>query len=238
MKRTLSLLLIICLFLPCLASCNGQLSIGIKMSDFNPWLKNTDASQVVKVEEIHRYFGIAPEQEMTSYYSTDADVIAEYMEWCNRMRLVPELGFSGLVAGGGSTTMVFTFADGSTKEIYTKHGVYTKDNISYRVRVSSDFDLSNMNRFCRFNVSEEGYSIYGCTDEPTLVKKAENGASELGFVKYENEQNPEIEPTHYLEASFGTVYFYSETLCYIDTKYGKDGYFELYGTTLSGLINN
>ena len=35
--------------------------ISLKMSTLNPWLEDTDSSEIVKIEEIHTYYGIAPE---------------------------------------------------------------------------------------------------------------------------------------------------------------------------------
>ena len=101
------------------------------------------------------------------------------------------------------------------------------------------FDKESMNSFYRFNVSDNGYSIYTYGENPTLVKEAESGAENLGFVRLIDAQEPSTEPTHYLEASFGTVYIYSDTLCSIEPTCPDaylGGYFELYGTTFSELM--
>ena len=242
MKKTVKLisaLLVLVLSITALSSCgsNSDSLISFKMSTLNPWLKN-DFDAVAKVEEIHTYYGIAPNQEMRSYYSVDKDVIADYMEWCGSLKLVPTFPRIG-VAGGGSTSMVFTFADGSTKIISTKHGVfYTAFLLSFNMH-GSDFDTKDMDSFYRFNVSDNSYSIYTYGENPTLVKEAESGAEDLGFVRLIDAQEPSTEPTHYLEASFGTVYIYSDTLCYIDTVHSDEylnGYCEIYGTTFSELM--
>ena len=80
MKKITSLILIVILLASTmlLSSCgaNSDPLISMKMSTLNPWLKN-DIDAVVKVEEIHTYYGIAPKPEMRSYYSVDKDVIAD-----------------------------------------------------------------------------------------------------------------------------------------------------------------
>lgn len=239
MKKWLSFLLIITFLLPCLASCNvnGDPLISIKMSTINPWINN-EADKVVKVEEIHTYYGIAPNIKMGSYYTEDTEIIKEYMKWLGSASLAPVIPVTG-TGGGGSTKRVFTFADGSTKEISISHGMYLKF-LCFEVDNQKFLDQDSMNLFYRFNVSNKGYSIYICGDNATPVKQSEDGADDLGFIRVLGEVEPENEATHYLVASFGTVYIYSDTLCYIDAGeedvYENNGYYELYGTTFSELM--
>ena len=237
MKKSIPLFLVVLLLISCLTSCSatGSPAVGIKMSVFHPWLKNVEPSQIVKVEEIHEYYGISPEEKMRSFYSDDRDVISEYVDWCSNLKLMPTVPVEG-VGGGGSTTMVFSFADGSTKEIFINHGVYRDGELYFKVRGNSFASANKMTGFYRFNASENGYSIYTYGEESKLIKQAQSGAGDIGFIMVDIDTSENL-PTHYLEASFGTVYFYSATLCYIEALGDADGYYELYGTTLSELIN-
>ena len=241
MKKIASFVLILILLSSTmfLSSCgaNSDPLISIKMSTLNPWLKN-DTGAIIKVEEIHTYRGIAPNAEMKSYYTEDTEVIEKYMEWFEKTTLVPTIyEFSG---GGSSTQIVFTFADGSKKEIKYSNGLYFKF-LLFDAQNENHFDKESMGSFYRFNVKDNnGYSIYTYGENSTLVKEAESGAENLAFIRLIDAQEPSTEPTHYLEASFGTVYIYSDALCYIDTVYSdgclNSGYCELYGTTFSELI--
>lgn len=231
--RIISVVLLFMLTTLILSSCSPSL---IKMKTFHPWLE--DSSKVVKVEEIHSYYGIAPGQEMASYFSEDVDVISEYMDWFANTSLIPTIPKVN-VGGGGSTRRVFTFEDGSTKEIYTKHGIYYSTLLSFNIYGSSDFKASsNMTQFYRFNAENAGYSIYTYEENPTLVKNTEDGLAKLGFIPLKDAQEPKTEPTHYMEVPFGKVYIYSDTLCYIEREFDEyfNGYYELYGASFDELM--
>ena len=241
--RIVCVMLLTVMMMLALSSCGSGVDsiISLKMSTFNPWLEDTDPSKIVKVEEIHTYYGIAPETKMMSYYSEDAEVIAAYMKWLADAKLTPTIPDID-VGGGGSTVRIFTFRDGSTKEISTKHGVYYHwiPFMTFNIKIGSGFNKENMNTFYRFNVSEKGYSVYAYGDDTEPIKTVESGAENLGFIYLKDAVTPETEPTHYLDTSFGKVYIYSDSLCYIDAVdediYLGNGYYELYGATFSDLI--
>ena len=239
--RIITAMLLAVMMMLTLSSCSSGSDsiISLKMSTLNPWIKNTDSSEIAKVEEIHTYYGIAPGQKMMSYYSEDAEVIAAYMEWLADAKLTPALPNIG-VLGGGSTKILFTFKDGSTKRILISQGTYYRLLMAFDVKYSSKFEKEGMNTFYRFNLSEDGYSVYTCGDNPELIKTAENGLKDLGFIYLKDAEAPETEPTHYLDTSFGKVYIYSDNLCYIDAGEedidGNSGYYELYGAKFSDLI--
>lgn len=240
--RIITAMLLAVMMMLALSSCgSGSDSIiSLKMSTLNPWLEDTDSSEIVKVEEIHTFYGIAPGEKMMCYYSEDAEVIAAYMKQLADAKLTPTIPEIG-VGGGGSTVRIFTFADGSTKEISTKHGVYY-NLIPFNVEIGSGFDKEDMDIFYRFKVNRNGYSIYTYGDDPELIKTVENGADALGFIYLKDAEAPETEPTHYLDTSFGKVYIYSDNLCYIDAGEedidGNSGYYELYGAKFSDLISD
>ena len=237
MKKTCKILLFISLILTALLTMSSCSWVLLKMSTVNPWFK--EKSEIVSIDVVNTSLGREPNVEMKSYFTDDPELIGEYVKWVGELSLVPTIPKMG--GGGSSTKMVFTFADGSTKEIYTKHGIYSPSFISFALYCESEYDyVSNMTEYYRFNVYEKGYSIYTYEENPTLVKQSESGAENLGFIPLRDYQEPETEPTHYLEASFGKVYIYSDTLCYIDNEYEhfeyNNGYYELHGTTFSELM--
>ena len=230
MKKTLILCLIFCLLLPCFVSCGmmGQPLVEFDITLLNSWLSEIDASQVARVERIVDYGSIDPNAIEESKYSTDPDEINEFIEWCKNTKFYPTIPISTF--GGLTTKYVFTFADGSVKEINASSPFYI-------LRHPSNFTIE-MDCFYRFNASDASYSIYTAGDSPMLVKSVEKGASKLSFIRYDG-LTPTTEATHYIQASFGKVYFYSDTLCYIEPTYDSGnvaGYYELYKTTLSDLI--
>lgn len=231
MKKILILCIALCLLLPCLVSCgsNGTMLIKFDITAFYPWINDIDSTSVVKVEKIKVFDSSEPNIGVINYYSTDAEVIDEFIEWFGKRKISPT--FPKLVYGGGSTKYIFTFADGSSKEIKSSGAFYDI--------ISSSECKAEMNEFYRFNVSSESYSIYTYGDDEEPIKIIENGASKLSFVKCDPEQILDVEPTHYIIASFGKVYFYSESICYIESEYDGDfmnGYYELYDQSLSGLM--
>ena len=238
--RIVSAMLLTVMMMLALSSCSSGSDsiISLKMSILNPWLGDTDPSEIVKVEEIHTYYGIAPGIKMMSYYSEDAEVICAYMKWLADAELTPVIPKIG-VDGGGSTQMIFTFKDGSTKEISRIKGVYYK-LMFFEIKTGSGFKREDMDTFYRFNVSRDGYSVYKCGDDSEPIKTVESGAGEFRFIYLKDAEAPETEPTHYLDTSFGKVYIYSDTLCYIDAGeedvYQNNGYYELYGAKFSDLI--
>ena len=231
MKKILTLCIALCLLLPCLVSCgsNGTRLIKFDISTFYPWINDIDSTSVVKVEKIRVFDSSEPNIGVINYYSTDAEVIDEFIEWFGKRKISPT--FPEVVYGGGSTEYIFTFADGSSKEIKSRGAFYDL--------ISSSECKAEMNIFYRFNASSESYSIYTYGEGEELVKNAESGASKLSFVRCDTEQSPDGEPTHYIVASFGKVYFYSDSLCYIESLYDgnfMNGYYELYGQSLSDLM--
>lgn len=214
--------------------------LGIRMSAINSWLRKSNASDVVKVEQIHTYYGIAPDISMTSYYSTEQDVISEYLECYKNVKLTPALMKAS--GGGGSTVIVFTFADGSSEKISIINGYYIHGLLCFDVHYQSGHDCTDdMNAFYRFNVSEDSYSVYTCTDSPELVKEAKTGASDLRFVEYKGEELSDIQSEYFLETSFGKIYVLSDSICYVDVYtpgagVADDGYYKLYGATFSEII--
>ena len=240
MKKIASFVLILILLSSTmiLSSCgaNSDPLISIKMTKFNPWIED-NAGDIVKIEEIHTYRGIAPDNEMQSYYTEDPEVIEKYMQWLAKTTLVPAI-FEP-TGGGSSVKMVFTLADGSEKEIQLSNGYYFNIFL-FDTQNKSNFDRKTMNSFYRYNVQDNtGYSIYTYGENATLVKKSETGAENLSFVRLNDAEEPGNEPTHYLEASFGIVYIYSDTLCSIEPTRPDaylGGYYVLYGTTFSELM--
>ena len=232
MKKTLILCIVLCLLLPCLVSCrsNEIRLIEFEITAFYPWLEDIDTTSVVRVEKTHSYYASEPDIAVRNYYSTDVEVIDEFIEWFKEYKIYPV--FPEIIkSGGGSNKYTFTFADGSTKEIKTRSAFYDIINPSEC--------KAEMDDFYRFNVSSESYSIYTYGDDEEPIKIIENGASKLSFVRCDPEQIPDVEPTHYIIASFGKVYFYSESICYIESEYDGDfmnGYYELYNQSLSGLM--
>lgn len=238
MKRATTLILILLSVTILLSSCgaNSDPLISIKLTKFNPWIED-NAGDIVKIEEIHTIRGIAPDNQMQSYYTEDPEVIEKYMQWLAKTTLVPAI-FEP-VMGGSTTKRVFTFADGSKKEIQFSNGYYFNIFL-FDTQNKSNFDKKSMNSFYRYNVQDNtGYSIYTYGENAILVKEVETGAENLGFIYLGDVQMPSNEPTHCLKASFGTVYIYSDTLCSIEPTCPDaylDGYFELYGTTFSELM--
>ena len=239
--RIVCVMLLTVMMMLALSSCGSGVDsiISLKMSTFNPWLEDTDPSEIVKVEEIHTYYGIAPETKMMSYYSEDAEVISAYMKWLADATLSPKIIVENM-GGGGSTEMVFTFKDGSTKEISIKQGLYHSFLFLFEVKSEAFLKRESMNTFYRFNASRDEYSAYKCGDDSQPIKTVETGAGELRFIYLKDAEAPETEPTHYLDTSFGKVYIYSDSLCYIDAGeedvYQNNGYYELYGAKFSDLI--
>ena len=238
--KTFSFVLVFVLSMLALSSCSASNDslIKINMSKLNPWLNN-ESSEVVKIEEIHTYYGIAPNTRVASYYTEDTEVIKQYIDWLGNSKLsvaIPPIGING----GGSTRHVFTFADGTTKEIYTQHGFYYSGLLCFEMHSQRFLGKDDMDVFCRFNASKNNYSIYTCGETPELVKEVEKGVDELCFVRLTDVEEPETEPTNYLDTSFGKVYIYSDTLCYIDTGDedidANNGYYELYGATFAELM--
>ena len=241
--RIVSAMLLTVMMMLAFSSCGSGADsvISLKMSTLNPWLEDTDSSEIVKIEEIHTYYGIAPETKTMSYYSEDAEVICAYMKWLADATLSPKIIVENM-GGGGSTEMVFTFKDGSTKEISIKQGLYHSFLLLFEVKSEAFLKRESMNTFYRFNVSRDEYSVYKCGDDSQPIKTVETGAGELRFIYLKDIEAPETEPTHYLDTSFGKVYIYSDSLCYIDAGeddiYANNGYYELYGASFSELINN
>ena len=244
MKKTVKLisaLLVLVLSITALSSCgsNSDSLISFKMSSLNPRL-NRKADNVVKIEEIHIGYGNAPNTREASYYTENPEVIDKYLKWFGDIELsfgLPRL----FVLGGGSCRYVFTFDDGTTKEIYTNQELYYSGLLCFDMHTQQFPHKDDMRAFYRFNVRDGYYSIYTCGDNPELVKESDGGARNLRFVSLTDATKPEAEPTHYLVASFGRVYFYSDTLCYIDKGDNEivdreDGYYELYETTLAELM--
>lgn len=239
--RIVCVMLLTVMVMLALSSCGSGADsvISLKMSTLNPWIEDTTPSEIVKVEEIHTYYGIAPGTKMMSYYSEDAEVISAYLKWLADTRLSPQIIVESM-GGGGSTKTVFTFKDGSTKEILTKQGYYHSFLMFFKVNSQSFLNRESMKTFYRFNVSRKGYSVYTYGDDSEPIKTVESGAGELRFIYLKDAEAPETEPTHYLDTSFGKVYIYSDTLCYIDAgeedAHQNNGYYELYGANFSDLI--
>ena len=239
--RIVCVMLLTVMMMLALSSCGSGVDsiISLKMSTLNPWLEDIDPSEIVKVEEIHTYYGIAPGIKMMSYYSEDAEVICAYMKWLADAKLTPVIPKIG-IGGGGSTEMIFTFADGSTKEISINQGFYHSFLMFFKMNSEAFLKRESMNAFYRFNTSRDEYSVYKCGDDSQPIKTVETGAGELRFIYLKDAEAPETEPTHYLDTSFGKVYIYSDTLCYIDAgeedAYQNNGYYELYGAKFSYLI--
>lgn len=214
---------------------------GFQMRLIKPWLNSENADQVVKVEHTNQSYGVAPDEPKACYYSTDKEIIAQYLDWYGDAKLIPTIRHLFAYNGGGAHRVTFTFADGSTKEIYVRHGYYVGDLCCFDVIADSELQITGqMNSFYRFNVTKNNYSIYTCGDTPELVREHEKGASKLYFEPYEGEVDPSLEPTHYIDAQFGKVYFLTDTLCYIESHYRSNGggrvYYTLYGQTLTDLI--
>ena len=172
--RIVCVMLLAVMMIITLSSCGSGAGsvISLKMSTLNPWLQDTDPSEIVKVEEIHTYYGIAPNTRVASYYTEDTEVIKQYIDWLSNSKLfvaIPPIGING----GGSTRHVFTFADGTTKEIYTQHGFYYSVLLCFEMHSQRFLGKDDMDVFYRFNASKNNYLIYTCGETPELVKEVE-----------------------------------------------------------------
>lgn len=247
MKKTTALVLVIVLLLSlvCLQSCgksDGDPLLSFKMSRVKTWLAKTDADDVVRMEEFKSVNGLSPGARVTCYYTESTEIIEAYLNYYANARVTVKL-FPEFVFGGGSTSIVFTFADGSTKTLtnstngYSNGLFYLVPHGSTKVRYEGEKDV-----FYRFNAySDEDVEIYTYGENSRLIGESDVDASDLYFIKYDGDVAEGAEPTHFLETDFGRVYIYSDTLCYIDELTDPSdpdvvGFYELYQMTFSEII--
>ncbi len=235
--KTIAILLVVTVLGSAILSLVG----GVHLKIINPWLDEAKASNVDKIEIFgYSYNEFHPNWQVECFYTTDKEIIADAVNFYGSIKVSPvwDLTNMNLYLGAFAKDVVFTYADGSEKDIGFDNGYYDF-GLFLLNSGSSDFDVEGMNSFYRFMVNDESYRIYTATENKKLVKEVKSGASELGFEIYEGEADKSA-ATHIIETSFGSIYVITDKICYLDIKLedftSGDGYYTIYDTTFTEMI--
>ncbi len=215
-------------------ACGYEMTDGEKvlLSDYESWLKIASADGIVEVKTT-REPGWNYGDLITIQRSTNKDSIAQMIEACKNIELLPVPEYVNLDLVPGFFEIEFTFAGGDVETIcFAGRSLYT--------------DYSNRKRFTALNIPtledcphyEISYSFATYDKDSGIVYSLdENGKSteycrldkigKLEFEAYPDVCYPENEPTHLIRTEFGDIYVMSQKNFFITDKSGNNVWFRL-----------
>ena len=214
-------------------------STSVGLSDFEPWLTEIMAEDVVEIKIERKGFGLAPGTLNTIYYCNDSVEIFRIVDEFKNMKMTPAVGGEEHIRGGGGSYFTFTLEGGEVYHISTGNGFYHAPDEAYKLdsipSIGDQYLSEKTHTFSNYN---HPFEIRTCDENNTLV----GGSDDLSSLEFSSLTEEEIaalpeEPIYCLTSDKFTLWIYTDT-AFSYTRNDEVGYYSLgRGMSFADYIN-
>ena len=184
------------------------------LRDFEPWLTEIVAEDIVEIRIERKAFGLAPGTLNTIYYCNDAVEISRIINELKNMKMTPAVGGEEHIRGGGGSYYTITAKNGDVYYLSTANGFYRTSDVAYRLNgipsIEDQYISEKNHSFSNYNYSFEIYT----NEEPPVLIGGFDDLSSLEFSKLTAEEitNLPDEPIYTIVSGKFTLLIYSDTV--------------------------